>query len=116
MPTVRGVTDDSSCAGVQAKGVVNIHEDRFGAAMNERLHRRNGRVRRDDDLVAGFEALRQVHHIDDHRPGRTQHAVLRAGVRGQFGFEGLAFLAQDILARTQGAQRRFFNFRIYETF
>jgi len=42
--------------------------------------------------------------------------MLRAGVRGEFGFEGLAFLGQDILAGTQGAQGGFFHFGIYETF
>ena len=101
---------------VHAKGVVNVGKDRRRAAMDQRLHGGKRGVRRDDDFVAGLEALRQVHHIDNHRPGRAEHAVLRAGVRGQFGFKRLAFLAQDILARTQGAQRRFLDFGVHETF
>ena len=42
--------------------------------------------------------------------------MLRAGVRGEFGFKGLAFLGQDILAGFQRADRRGFDFVVQEYF
>ena len=82
--------------------------------MNQRLHRRKGGVRRHDDFAVRLQSLREVEQIDDHRPGRAEDGVFGPGVSGEFGFERLAFLAQDILAGAQRAQGGLFNLRIHE--
>ena len=69
------------------------------------------RVAGHDDFVAGPDALELVQQIDNHRPGRAEDALRGAGVRGEFGFKGLAFLAEDVLAGADGAQRGFLDFR-----
>ena len=64
---------------------------------------------------AAADALELVQQIDNQRPRRTEHALLHAGVRRQLGLEGLAFLAQNILAGTKSAQGRLFHLGVHET-
>jgi hypothetical protein len=47
-----------------------------------------------------------VQQIDNHRPRSAEDALLGAGVSGQFGFKGLAFLPQDVLAGADYANMR----------
>ena len=116
IPTVRGVTA-ASTAPASRQNVSSI-STKTGLAPQWISGSIVGMAVWEGTITSspGLESLGQVHHIDDHRPGGTEHAVLRAGVRGQFGFKRLAFLGQDILAGAQGAQGRFFNFRVHETF
>ena len=116
MPTVRGRDGGFDLVEVHHIGVIDIHEHRPGAQMDERLHRGKGRVAGDDDFVARPNPLELVQQIDNHGPGRAQHALLGAGVSRQLGFKRLAFLAQDILPGAQGAQRGLLDLRVHETF
>ncbi len=84
--------------------------------MDERFHGGKRRVAGHDDFVAGPDALELVQQIDNHRPGRTEHALRRAGMCGEFGFKCLRFLAEDVLAGANGAQRGFLDFGVHETF
>ena len=96
--------------------VIDIQEHRPGAQMDERFHRGKGGVAGNDDLVAGTDPLKLVQQINNQRPGRAQNALLGAGVSGQLGLKGLAFLSQDILAGADGPKRGLLHFRIHETF
>ena len=101
---------------VHDKGVVNVGEHRPGAEVDQRLHAGKRRVAGHDDFVARPDALELVQQIDDHRPGTAEDALGGAGVRGEFGFKRLRFLAEDVLAGADGAQRGFLDFGVHETF
>ncbi len=66
--------------------------------MDERFHGGKGGMTRNDDLIARPHALELVQQTNNERPGRAEDALFGAGVGGQFGFEGLTFLAQNVLA------------------
>jgi hypothetical protein len=55
-----------------------------------------GRERRDEDFVAGLQALGDVQQVDGGGPGTGEDDVFNADVGGQFGLEGLALGAQDV--------------------
>ena len=101
---------------VQTVAVVDVGENRPGAAVNERFQGRKGGVRRHDNFIARLQSLRQVKQIDNHRPRRTEDGVFGAGVSGQLGLEGLAFLAENVLAGAQRAQRGCFDLFVNEAF
>jgi len=101
---------------IQAIGVVDVHEHRAGAEVNERFHGGKRGVAGHDDFIAGADALQLVQEINNHRPGRTQNALGGAGVGREFFFKLLRFLAEDVLAGADGAQGGFLDFGIHETF
>ena len=85
---------------IHDEGVVNVGEHRLGAEMHQRFHARKRRVAGHDDFVARPDALKLVQQIDDHRPRTAEDALRGAGVRGEFGFEGLAIPCRGCIGRS----------------
>jgi len=96
--------------------LIHVHEYWPRSQMDQRLHRRECRVTRDDNFIARPHALKLVQKINDQRPGRAQHAMFDARVRRQLGLKGLRLFAENILAGTKRPQRSLLHFGIYEAF
>ena len=62
--------------GIDGVGVVDVAEDGPGADMDHRLDAGKRRQRRDEDFIAGLEALGDMQEMHGGRPGTGEHDCL----------------------------------------